>query len=755
MSDQSVVGHPAPHESAYAHVSGKALYIDDLPLPADALHVATTYTEATCGSVDQLDLATLASLPGVVDLLTHQDVPGDNDVGPVFPGDKLLAEGQILFHGQPVVAIAAESFRQAQQAARQLQVQVTAEAPVNSIEAARSASAVVLPPRDWGDADVTVQGTSVSGVQVIGGQEHFYLEGQAAVAVPEDDGGVLVYSSTQHPDDVQHLVARVLDLPLSMVTIHCQRMGGGFGGKETQGAPLACIAALFALRTGRTVKYRMPRRDDMIQTGKRHPFEWHYHISFDDQGMLQQGDIQLEANCGHSPDLSSGIVDRAMYHATNAYAFQRVRIRAEHRRLNQVSHTAFRGFGGPQGMLGMEAVMDEIAYTLKADPLDIRLQNLYRPGADVTPYGQTVQGFLLPELMQQLAEECRYRQRQQEVAQFNASHTHLKKGLALTPVQFGISFTTTHLNQAGALVHLYRDGTVQVNHGGTEMGQGLHTKIEQVAAQAFGLPLSQIRHTATRTDKIPNASATAASSGSDLNGMATLNACQTLKQRLLQFAVDELDAPANAELVGGHLIADDFELPFAQLVEQAYLARIPLSANGFYATPDLHFDKERGWGHPFYYFAYGAAASEVVIDCRSGAYRFLRTDIVHDVGNSLNPAIDLGQIEGGFIQGLGWLTCEELLWDEQGRLASNSPANYKIPTADMCPEEFNVTLYGQANHAETIHRSKAVGEPPLMLAISAWSALRQAAAAAGSKLPRLPVPATPEAVYWAVQEARS
>ncbi|MEM7098037.1 MAG: xanthine dehydrogenase molybdopterin binding subunit [Pseudomonadota bacterium] len=749
------VGSNYPHESAMGHVTGTARYIDDLPLPADTLHIATAYAAETCGNVLSVDVSKASVMPGVVDILTWQDVPGDNDIGPVFEGDKLLAQGAVVFHGQPVVAVAARSFRQAQQAAGCVEIQVAPSSSIQTIAGAIEADSTLLPARDWGNPDTVVGGAhTIEGVLEIGGQEHFYLESQAALAIPDDDGGILIHSSTQHPDDVQHLVAKVLDLPLHMITVQCQRMGGGFGGKETQAAPLACMTALFAKRNRCAVKYRMPRRDDMIQTGKRHPMQWCYKLSCDKAGVLKQGDIRLEANCGHSPDLSSGIVDRALYHATNCYAFESVRLRAEHRRLNQVSHTAFRGFGGPQGMLGMEAAMDEIAYALAQDPLDVRLKNLYRPGADRTPYGQQVEGFLLPDIMHTLADQCDYRSRQIAVDEFNHAHTYLRKGLALTPVQFGISFTTTHLNQAAAVVLIYRDGTIQVNHGGTEMGQGLHTKIKQVVAQAFGLPLSAIRHTATRTDKVPNASATAASSGSDLNGMAALDACQQLQHRLTQFAQAQLGAPENIQFANGALTGAGFSISFVELVQAAYLGRVSLLANGFYATPDIHFDKEKGWGKPFYYFAYGAAASEVVIDIRTGAYRFLRTDILHDVGASLNPAIDIGQIEGGFIQGLGWLTSEELSWDDAGRITSNSPANYKIPTSDMCPDEFNVRLFDRPNHAQTIHRSKAVGEPPLMLAISAWSALRQAAAWGGNRFPRLSVPATPEAVYWAVQEAR-
>ena len=748
------VGVPVPHESARAHVTGRARYVDDLDVPADALHIATGYIDCGRASITEVDLTAVRSAPGVVDVVTAADVPGQLDIGAVFPGDPLLAAEEVSFSRQPIFAVAATSLRLAQQAVRLAQIEAEDLEGVYTLDEADAQETEVLPSRVWGVTDVSVEGPhKITGRYQIGGQEHFYLEGQAALAAPLDDGGVFVVSSTQHPDEVQHAVADVLGIPLTMVVVECQRMGGAFGGKESQAASLACMAALFAYRTGRTVRYRMPRHDDMHQTGKRHEFQWRYEISCTEQGELLQGDIDLVANCGHSPDLSAGIVERAMFHATNAYAFESVRVRGHYRRLNQVSHTAFRGFGGPQGMLGIEAALDDIAYQLELDPFDVRLKNLYREGANQTYYGQNVEGFWLREMMLSLAKDCDYQARRAAVQAFNDSHQHLKKGIALTPVQFGISFTTKHLNQAGALVHLYRDGSLQLNHGGTEMGQGLHTKMKQIAADVFGIPLAQVRHTATRTDKVPNASPTAASSGSDMNGMAVLAACATLKSRLEDFLKTHFDVDTEVVFAEGRVTAGDRVFDFVELVNAAYLERVSLSATGYYATPGLGIDKERGWGNPFLYFAYGVSASEVVIDTRTGEYRVLRADILHDVGASLNEAIDIGQIEGGFVQGLGWLTCEELVFDDQGRLASNGPANYKIPTADMCPPDFRIALFRRPNPVSTIYRSKAVGEPPLMLPISAWCALRQACAANGHKLPRLPVPATPEAVYWAAQEA--
>ncbi|MEM9621816.1 MAG: xanthine dehydrogenase molybdopterin binding subunit [Pseudomonadota bacterium] len=752
----TAVGQATAHESGAAHARGTALYIDDVALPANALHVAVGYAPLAHGELASLELDAVARAPGVVDVVTAADIPGDADIGAVYPGDLLLSASAISFHGQALFAVAAVTHRQAMQAARLADINVSPAEPVLSIADAVKQDATLLPSRDWGVTDVQIESPHVvQGCLHIGGQEHFYLEGQAAYAEPRDDGGVTVHSSTQHPDDVQHQVAGVLALPLHKVDVVCLRMGGGFGGKETQAAPLACLAAWFALRQQRPVKYRMSRADDMIQTGKRHPFEWHYRIGFNDDGVLQHGDIELQANCGHSVDLSSGIVDRALFHATNAYAFEAVRLRAHHRRLNHVSHTAFRGFGGPQGMLGIEAVMDEIAAQTGLDPLEVRKRNLYRTGRDTAPYGQVMEQFSLGDMLKQLEGSCDYQVRQQQIREFNSAHTEFKRGLALTPVQFGISFTTTHLNQAGALVHVFRDGTVQVNHGGTEMGQGLHTKVRQIVATAFGIGVADVLNTPSRTDKVPNASPTAASSGTDMNGFAALNACNKIKDALRKHLAQEHEVvPSQVRFEHGLVLVGDQQFTFAQACDLAHKGRIPLSATGFYATPDIHFDKSRGVGHPFYYFAYGAAASEVVIDCRTGEYRLLRVDVLHDVGNSINPAVDRGQIEGGYIQGLGWLTCEELYWNEQGVLMTDTPANYKIPTADMCPPVFNVDFYQQPNCKNTVHRSKAVGEPPLMLAISAWCALRQACRAAGHRLPYLAAPATPEAVYWAVQEAR-
>ena len=752
-----------PHESARGHVTGRAHYVDDLPMPATTLHVATGFIRSPHATITQLKLDAVRKAEGVVDLITRADIPGSADIGPVFPGDQLLAGSEVEYSAQPLFAVAATSLVAAQRAARLAEITFNESSdPLLTIEQARAAGAFVLPSRTWtwGEpaAEFDKGHTEHTGQLYIRGQEHFYLEGQVATAQADDDGGISVVSSTQHPDDIQKLVARVLDLPMHKVRVQCRRMGGGFGGKETQGAPLACIAALFAQRQGCAVKYRMPRHDDMIQTGKRHDFDNRYRLAHDDQGLILAAEIDVAALCGYSPDLSDSIVDRAMFHACNAYYFPHAKIAGHKPKTHTVSNTAFRGFGGPQGLLTIEAAMDEIAQATGTDPLDVRKRNLFAPKRDTTPYGQSITDFVLPDILNKLEHSSDYRARREATNQFNQQSMRYKKGLALTPVQFGISFTATHLNQAGALVHIYRDGSVEISHAGTEMGQGLYTKVQQVAATAFGIAFADISHAATRTDKVPNGSPTAASSGSDLNGMATLAACDRLKQRLVEHLVTQHQWNAGTiEFRDAQVVSGSNSISFKALVAEAYMARVSLSATGFYRTPDIHFDKDAGRGQPFYYYSHGAAATEVMIDTSTGEYRVLRTDILHEVANSLNSAIDLGQVEGGFIQGMGWLTTEELLWNEAGEVISNSPANYKIPTAHDCPEQFNVALYNRPNPLPTVHRSKAVGEPPLMLAVSVWCALRNACAAVAENklLPALAVPATPEAVFWACEAARA
>ncbi|MGE4532267.1 xanthine dehydrogenase molybdopterin binding subunit [Halomonas sp.] len=768
-------GSARAHESAIKHVTGRAAYIDDLKVPADCLHLALALSPVAHGRLTRLDLDRVRALPGVVDAVGFHEVPGHTDIGPVFPGDPLFVEEEVSYAGQVLFAVAAESHRAAREA-----VKAACDAGVVEIEerpasldavAAAERGEFVRPThvQERGDWAASLDGAAltVAGEQFVGGQEHFYLEGQACLVTPTEDEGVVVHTSNQHPSETQKLVAEVLGVPLHAVTVEVRRMGGGFGGKETQASPWACIAALVSRRTGRAAKLRLPRGDDMRVTGKRHPFHNRYRLGVDAQGVIQGGEITVIGDCGYSPDLSDAIVDRAMFHADNAYFLGQARVTGQRARTHFASNTAFRGFGGPQGMMVIEAAMDDIARRVGEDPLTIRKRNLYRQGRDITHYGQSVEQIgLLHELVERLEASSDYWTRRREISAFNAASPVVKRGLALTPVKFGISFTAQHLNQAGALLHVYTDGSVQINHGGTEMGQGLHTKICQVVARELALDLDAVRITATRTDKVPNTSPTAASSGADLNGMAARDACLRLKERLFDFAAEHfyqghaLDREG-MRLEDGHLVAgwgeSERRIPWGELVQTAYFGRVSLSEKGFYATPLIHYDRQTGQGRPFYYYAFGAAVAEVRVDTLSGEYRVEGVDILHDVGDSLNPAIDAGQVEGGFIQGMGWLTSEELKWNEGGRLISDGPATYKIPTFGDLPPRFNVELMeGHPNSMASLYRSKAVGEPPFMLAISVWSALRDALASLTSyrEAPRLDTPATPERVLMAAEALR-
>ncbi|MFT5562822.1 MAG: xanthine dehydrogenase large subunit [Candidatus Azotimanducaceae bacterium] len=755
------VGKDIEHESAIKHVTGRAHYIDDIPEVQGTLHVAVGMSPYAKATIKSMDLSKVRQSVGVVDVITADDVQGSTDVGPVYPGDQLLAKVSVEFVGQAVFAVAANSLDEAKRAVLLADIEYDIGEPILSIQDALERSDFLLPTRQYrlGDAEAALANAPhrLKGEQLIRGQEHFYLEGQIAMAIPGEDGSVFVYSSTQHPTEGQKLIAKVLGIDQNLVQVETRRMGGGFGGKETQAAPLGCLAALFAVRTGKAAKYRMPRQDDMVQTGKRHDFWNRYDCSFDDDGQLRGVKMQLAGLCGCTADLSEGIVDRAMFHADNAYFLNNAEITGYRCKTNTVSNTAFRGFGGPQGMMLAESMMDDIARHLELDPLDVRKTNLYSEGRSETPYHQQVEQHVIADLMDELESTSQYRQRRADIKAFNAEDGQFRKGLALTPVKFGISFTAIHLNQAGALVHVYTDGSILVNHGGTEMGQGLHTKICQVVAEAFGVSLDSIRISASRTDKVNNTSPTAASAGTDLNGMAALDAVNQIKTRMAGFLAEHFDVPAgDIEFNDDQVSAGDETLTFVDAVKLSYMNRVQLWASGFYKTPDIHFDKEAGTGTPFYYFAHGAAVSEVVVDTLTGEYRVTQVDILQDVGDAINPAIDIGQIEGGFVQGMGWLTTEEILWDDTGRLISNSPANYKIPTAYDVPDAFNVRLYNRANHKPTIYRSKAVGEPPLMLAISVWCALRDACASVADYRfnPLVNSPATPEQVYYAIQSAK-
>jgi xanthine dehydrogenase large subunit len=752
------------HESAHLHVSGRALYADDIPLPANTLHAAFGLSSIAHGRIRAMDLAAVEESPGVVTVATAADVPGENNYGSAVHDDPIFAHGVVEYAGQPLFAVAADSYTAARKAARRGRVDYEPLPAILDIRAALAAQATVLPSQRLArgrPAEVLEKAPHrMQGTVHIGGQDHFYLEGQIAIAIPQEDGGMLVHSSTQHPSEVQQIIAHALGRQSNQVTVQCRRMGGGFGGKETQPALIAAAAAVLAHKTGRPVKLRLDRDTDMVMTGKRHDFLADYTVGFDADGRILALTVMLASRCGYSADLSGPVNDRAMMHIDNAYFLEHVEIVSHRCKTHTVSNTAFRGFGGPQGMVVIENIIDSIARALGADPLDVRRRNFY--GIDtrnVTHYGQPVEDNLIHSIVDRLTETSQYRERRKRVAEWNATHRHVRRGLALTPVKFGISFTATMFNQAGALIHVYTDGTVLLNHGGTEMGQGLFTKVAQVVASELGLPLAAIRVSATDTSKVPNTSASAASASADLNGKAAQAAAETIRGRLVQFASETFGVAAAAvSFRDGSVFMGERQLAFAELVQQAYRARISLSATGFYRTPKIEYDKTTLRGRPFFYFAYGAAVSEVAVDTLTGETQLLRVDILHDAGRSLNPAIDIGQVEGGFLQGVGWLTSEELWWNAKGELRTYAPSTYKIPTARDWPPHARVQLLeGRPNSEETIYRSKAVGEPPLMLSISVFLAIRDAIASCGAPgvQPELVAPATPEAVLRSLASIRA
>ena len=753
-------GAALAHDSALKHTTGEAVYIDDIPLPADTLHLAVGGADTAVGTITAVALDAVRAAPGVIDVFCAADIPGENDVSPSGRGDEpLLASGEIRFDGEPVFAVVAASHRAARAAAALGQVTVRPAEPVLTVDDALSQNRFisdeqVMTRGDWREAMQAAPHTT-TGTLYCGGQDHFYLEGQISLAVPQEDGDMLVYCSTQHPSEIQQHLAKVLNQPAHAITVEVRRMGGGFGGKESQACQWAALAAVAASRNRKAVKCRLDRDDDMRLTGKRHDFRIDWQVGHDDQGQILSVDCNLASRCGCALDLSDPVNDRAMFHVDNAYYFPAVNIRSQRTFTNTVSNTAFRGFGGPQGMLAGERIIEGVARATGLDPLTVRKRNFYG-GADrnITPYFMQIDDFVLDEIVEELEQSSHYWARRDAIREANAADPLMVRGLALTPVKFGISFTATWFNQAGALLHIYRDGSVHLNHGGTEMGQGLFVKVAQVVSHALALPVDSIKVSATRTDKVPNTSATAASSGADLNAMAALNAANTLKRRLISFAAHHFDVDAQSvQFANGTVIAGDRQLPFAELVELAYLARVQLSAAGFYRTPKIHYNRKKARGRPFYYFAYGAAVSEVIVDTLTGESRVTAVDILHDAGKSLNPAVDLGQVEGAFIQGMGWLTNEELWWDQRGKIRTYAPSTYKIPTCSDRPTKMNIALWsGGENREPTVHRSKAVGEPPLMLAISVHQALSDAVSSISGYrfVPELNAPATPEALMHAI-----
>ena len=751
------------HDSAHKHVTGDAVYVDDIRVPDDTLVVLIGQSPHAHARILDIDLSRVARSQGVVAVLTHADIPGRNDCSPVYGDDPILAETVVSYVGQAVFAVVAETMRAARDALAHAVVTYEPLPAVLTIDQAMREGSWLGPSATMEsgtpDAAIAAAPLRLSGRIEIGGQEHFYLEGQAALAIPGEDRDVTLYCSTQHPSEIQHKAAECLGLASHAVTVETRRMGGAFGGKESQGNLPALLAALAAHRTGRPAKTVYDRDDDFILTGKRHDFRIDYDVGFDAEGRIKAVLFEQALRCGMSWDLSEAIAARAMCHADNAYHIPHVRVVSHRCRTNTQSNTAFRGFGGPQGMIGIERVIDQVAHHLGLDPLVVRQRNFYAhkfaavAAKGRTPYGQTVEDCVLQDIVPKLADSADYAARRAQIDAFNRDGGMIRRGIALTPVKFGISFNTTFLNQAGALVHVYGDGSVHLNHGGTEMGQGLNTKVAQIVAHEFQVGFETVKITATTTGKVPNTSATAASSGTDLNGMAAQAAARTIKGRMRAHLAELHQCnPDSVTFTSGRVRAGAAEMSFAEAAKTCYLGRVSLSSTGFYATPKIHWDKTRSRGRPFYYFAYGAAVSEVAVDLLTGENRILRTDILHDAGRSLNPAIDTGQIEGGFVQGAGWLTTEELVWDGAGRLRTHAPSTYKIPACADRPPVFNVALFEDGENIEdTIHKSKAVGEPPLMLGISVLMALSHALESVGDDYPMLDAPATPERLCLAAR----
>ena len=752
----SAAGASRFHESAHAQVAGAATYIDDIPEVRGTLHAAPVCSPVAHGRLSGFDTAEALALPGVRAFVGAADVPGDPILAAFGHDEPVFAQDSVQFLGQVMGLIVADDAMTARRAARLVKPRIEPLHPVLSVHEAHELKSYVLPPVHVarGDAAAALARAphTLDGEFEVGGQEHFYLEGQIAYALPLEQNQWWIHSSTQHPGEVQHWVAHALGVPNHAVTVECRRMGGGFGGKETQAGHLAVWAALAARKTGHPVKLRLDRDDDFMVTGKRHPFAYRYRVGFDGDGRLSGLHIVMLANCGFSADLSGPVADRAIFHCDNAYFLEDVAIHSFRCKTNTQSHTAFRGFGGPQGVIAIERILGDIARHLGLDPLQVRLRNLYGIGErDQTHYDMKVEDNILEPLMTALARSADYERRRAAIEAFNARSPVIKKGIALTPVKFGISFTATLFNQAGALVHVYTDGSVMVNHGGTEMGQGLNTKVAQVVADELGVPFERVIATAADTSKVPNASATAASSGTDLNGRAAQFAARHVRDNLAAFVAGQDDCGAGAvRFLGGEVITPKSTRRFEDVVNAAYANRIQLWSDGFYRTPKIHYDKLTMKGRPFYYFAYGAACSEVAIDTLTGESRVLAVDILHDVGHSINPAIDIGQIEGGFIQGMGWLTTEQLVWNHKGYLQTHAPSTYKIPTAGDLPPRWNIDLWPEANREDNVHGSKAVGEPPFMLAISVYEALRDAVAQAGGDPEAMNAPGTAEEVLKAL-----
>jgi xanthine dehydrogenase large subunit len=760
---QPQAGVPLPHESAHLHVAGEAVYVDDIPELDGTLHAALGLSNKAHAIVKSIDLTPVRDMPGVVTVLTASDIPGDNNCGPIAHDDPIFADGLVQYIGQPMFAVIARSYDEARRAARKAKVEYQDLPPVLTPQEAKRQKSFVVPPMHLkrGQAAQAIANAprKSKGEFYVGGQEQFYLEGQISYAVPREDNGIHLYCSTQHPTEMQRMVCHALNLRSHQVVCEMRRMGGGFGGKESQSALFACVASIAAKLLNRPVKCRLDRDDDMMITGKRHCFHYEYEVGYDNEGRILGSRIEMVSRAGYSADLSGPVATRALCHFDNAYYLSDVDIKSMAGKTNTQSNTAFRGFGGPQGAIAIEYIIDNIARDLGRDPLDVRKLNFYGKGErDLTPYGQKVEDNVINELVAQLESSSEYAARRAETRAFNKQSPVLKKGIALTPVKFGISFNVVQYNQAGALVQVYTDGSVLVNHGGTEMGQGLNTKVAQVVAHELGIGLRHVRATAADTSKVPNTSATAASTGADLNGKAGQDAARQIRARLAEYAARTYGGtPEQVEFGNDTVVANGNVVAFPDLVQEAYNARVQLWSDGFYATPKIHWNRLTLTGRPFFYFAYGAAVSEVIVDTLTGEWKLLRADLLHDAGTSINPAIDLGQVEGAFIQGMGWLTVEELWWNKDGRLMTHAPSTYKIPAVNDCPPDLRTTLFKNANVEDTIFRSKAVGEPPLLLPFSVFFAIRDAVAALGDYRvnPPLDAPATGESIFRAAEAVRA
>lgn len=764
------IGKNTPHDSGELHVTGRALFTDDISLSNDSLHLAFGLSSIAKGSIIELDLSKVVKSDGVITVISAKDLLFTSDTSPSANDEPLLSDGTIHFLGQPIFLVIASSHINARKACRLAKVNYKKEKPVLTIEDAIESKSIIADGECHyikGTPEVAINAAPINLTDsfYVGGQEHFYLEGQVAIATPQEDGGLVIYSSTQHPTEIQHKVAEATGLKMHEVRVEVRRMGGAFGGKESQGNALAIACAIATKATGKTCKMRYDRDDDIIITGKRHDFRIDYDVGFNEDGKILGIKFKHYVRCGWSQDLSLPVADRAMLHSDNTYNLEDVSITSHRLKTNTQSNTAFRGFGGPQGIIGIERAIDHIASHLNLDPTKVRTINFYRSGTLVkenlqkpqtTPYGMPVVDSISTEITETLLKTANYKSRLEGITAWNKNNSVIKKGIALSPVKFGISFTLTHLNQAGAIVNVYTDGSVYLNHGGTEMGQGLFIKVAQIAAETFGIGIDRIKISATDTAKVPNTSATAASSGADLNGMATKIACRKIVNRIKKVLSKENKIPEDQIIFeNGNILIGTKLISFKEGVLIAYENRVSLSSTGYYATPELSWDRKTGVGRPFFYFSYGAAITEVAVDTLTGETNFLQADILHDCGRSLNPSIDLGQIEGGYIQGLGWLTTEELVWDKRGALKTFAPSTYKIPCASDRPKVLNIELWDAPNRLDTVYNSKAVGEPPLILGISAWLAISNAISQCGTQYPHLNTPATPEEILKAIDRARN